>query len=367
MISFDFISDDDFRLGLESDCNEMLSAIQHSAYKSVHILAGSIVEAILIDTLIASGCVSKQNGLRMSLADAIAVAREKGIISETTAALSSVVKEYRNLIHPGRAIRLQETPTAESAQVAKALVAMVARDVEGWKQRNYGYTAQQIVSKLERDSSAVTIIFHILAEARPSEIERLLLVILPNAYLRASAAEETPDHVLSAYIQCYRTAFEQAPKALKKKVMDKFVKMLKEESDSIILPYEIAFVRGSDLQYLPQSDAQLVADHLVGRMQTGVTEPLLEALEGIGTFLTESSVNRFVDPLVKAVLRSSDSNLRRLARNRLVSEWYRMPSVIDNLTKARLDAWIDLYRGQDQVGYVEILEEIKAEREEIPF
>lgn len=367
MLSFDFISDDDFRLGLASDYSEMLSAIEHSAYKSTHILAGSIVEAMLIDTLVASEHVSKQDGLKMSLAQAIATAREKGIISETTAELCSVVKEYRNLIHPGRAIRLRETPTADSAQVAKALVAIVAREIEGWKRRNYGYTAQQIVSKLERDSSAVTIISHILAEASPSEVERLLFIVLPDAYLRTSAAEETPDYVLSAYIQCYRTAFEQAPEALKRKVMGKFVKMLKEESDSIILPYEIAFVRGYDLQYLPQLDAQLVADHFVGRMQTGVTEPLLEALEGIGGFLLENNVDRFVDPLVKAVLHSRDSNLKRLARNCLVSEWFRMPSAIASLMKARLDAWISHYRERDQAGYVETLEGIKAELEEIPF
>lgn len=362
-MNFDFISDDDFRSGLESDYREMLAALEYNAYKSVHILAGSIVEAILIDTLIAGECVSRQNGLRMSLQEAIGLAKEKNVISETTAALCSVIKEYRNLIHPGKAVRLQGTPTAESAEVAKALVAIVARDIERWKRQRYGYTAQQIVSKLERDSSAVSIVSHILAETNPLEIERLLLTVLPNAYLRARAVEETPDYVLSAYIQCYRIAFEQASEDLKKRVMSKFVKMLKEEADSVILPYETAFVKGYDLIYLSPSDANLVAEHLVGRMKADLTAPLLEALEGLGTFLQENTIKPFVDSLVKAILRKS--NLSRLAKMTLISEGSRMSTPIYNLMERRIDEWINHYKKGGQVEYVEILEEVKAEF--IPF
>ncbi|MHC1682725.1 MAG: hypothetical protein AB6733_07225 [Clostridiaceae bacterium] len=365
--SFDFITDNEFRAGLETDYSEMLVAIENAAYKSAQVMAGSIIEAMLIDALIAGGHVSMENGLRMDLSEAINLAKEKGIISATTADLSSVIKGYRNLIHPGRSIRLKEIPTADSAQVSQALVAMVIREVEGWKRRDYGYTAQQIISKLERDSSAVSIISHIVAEANSSEVERLLLGALPNAYIQASVDDETPPYVLPGFIQCYRTTFKHSPEALKKKVMNKYIKMLKEESDTIILPYEIAFVRGSDLKYLSQQDARLAAEHFVGRMQNGVTTPLVEALEGIGAFLLESDIEGFVDPLVKVVLRSRDSNLKRLAKKRLISEWFTMPAGIDEAMKSRIDDWINLYKPKGKTEEVETLEEIKTEFEDIPF
>lgn len=364
--SFDFITDNEFRAGLETDYREMLVAIENAAYKSAQVMAGSIIEAMLIDTLIAGGHVSMENGLRMDLSEAINLAKEKGIISATIADLSSVIKGYRNLIHPGRSIRLKEIPTADSAQVSQALVAMAIREVEGWKRRDYGYTAQQIISKLERDSSAVSIISHIVAEANPSEVERLLLDTLPDAYIQASVDYETPPYVLPGFIQCYRTTFEHSPEALKKKVMNKYIKMLKEESDTIILPYEIAFVRGSDLKYLSQQDARLAAEHLVGRMQNSVTVPLVEALEGIGAFLLESDIGSFVDPLAKVVLRSRDSNLKRLAKKRLMSEWITMPVGIDKAMESRIDDWINLYKSKGQTEEVETLEEIKAELD-IPF
>jgi hypothetical protein len=44
MSLFDFISGDKFRLSLESDYQELQSAMQVEAYKAVHVLAGSIVE-----------------------------------------------------------------------------------------------------------------------------------------------------------------------------------------------------------------------------------------------------------------------------------------------------------------------------------
>jgi hypothetical protein len=61
MISFDFITHDDFRRSLESDWVELESCYGSKAWKSVHVLAGSIIEALLIDCLSSStGCTVSQ-------------------------------------------------------------------------------------------------------------------------------------------------------------------------------------------------------------------------------------------------------------------------------------------------------------------
>jgi len=53
--------------------------------------------------------VSREQALKMDFGEALNVCKEKKVILSKTAALSSVVKGYRNLIHPGRLIRLNET------------------------------------------------------------------------------------------------------------------------------------------------------------------------------------------------------------------------------------------------------------------
>jgi hypothetical protein len=94
-----------------------------------------------------------------------------------------VIKEYRNLIHPGRIIRLKEKVNSNSAQVACSLVDIVIDEISSKKYENYGYTAEQIIQKLERDSSVNAIIIHLLKSLNPIEIERLLLKVLPEKYL----------------------------------------------------------------------------------------------------------------------------------------------------------------------------------------
>ena len=78
----------------------------------------------------------------MDFGEALNVCKEKKVISSKTAALSSVVKGYHNLIHPGRLIRLNETISRSSAEVVRALVSIVVDEVEKRKRENYGYTAE---------------------------------------------------------------------------------------------------------------------------------------------------------------------------------------------------------------------------------
>jgi len=55
MPNFDFVSDEKFRFSLEKDYQELTLSLQNGAWKAAYILAGSIVEAILIDYFLAAG------------------------------------------------------------------------------------------------------------------------------------------------------------------------------------------------------------------------------------------------------------------------------------------------------------------------
>lgn len=54
-LTFDFITETEFRQGLQEDYAELLKCEGVSAWKAVHVLAGSIVEAVLVDYLVGAG------------------------------------------------------------------------------------------------------------------------------------------------------------------------------------------------------------------------------------------------------------------------------------------------------------------------
>ena len=56
---FNFITTRDFRTSLENDYKELCSCLETGCWKAAHVLAGSIVEAVLIDYLVATGFHTK--------------------------------------------------------------------------------------------------------------------------------------------------------------------------------------------------------------------------------------------------------------------------------------------------------------------
>lgn len=119
MLNFDFVSDEKFRFSLEKDYQELTSSIQNGAWKAAHLLAGSIIEALLIDYLLATG-LQHTDLLNMTLEDAIRLSAEKGALSEKTEYIVYTIKSYKNLIHPDRSIRLNENIEEGSGRVAQA-------------------------------------------------------------------------------------------------------------------------------------------------------------------------------------------------------------------------------------------------------
>ena len=78
---------------------------------------GSVIEAILIDHLVAVkyNSLTTEQLLRLDLGKAISACKSLNILSDNTAHLCVVIQDYRNLIHPGRVIRLKEEVTQERA------------------------------------------------------------------------------------------------------------------------------------------------------------------------------------------------------------------------------------------------------------
>jgi hypothetical protein len=369
MAIFDYITSDEFRKSLESDYQEISRCFDAGAWKAVHVLAGSIIEAVLLDYISAEGFTSHDEALKMDLGTAINLCKDKKVISSRTSDLSSVIKSYRNLIHPGRLIRQQENIDKNSAEVARALVAIVVDEIEKQKRDKYGYTAEQIVVKIRRDSSVDTVISDIIKKANPKEIEKLLMKILPKAYMESSQEFDEIKHLPKSLSICFRTAFEQSSEELRKKVSDDFPRIIKEESDQFLFSYGKLFFRAADMQYLSQEDIEITKKYLLGRLESD-PEGWISTLIGIGKYISEGEVNKFTDPLIR-IINGVDNEDSGESKKRLIEESKTMSNDLQLKVTARLNDWIFAYRRKRNEKAIAKTENIKSSIDpsigDIPF
>ena len=145
-----FISDPQFRELLRRDITAVNSALDNGEWKAATVLAGSVIEAILLDAVKAfdtknpskiSAAIQKlqssgkftrpirQNPEEWVLHHLIEVGSELNLITDPTAGECRIAKDFRNLVHPGLAVRLAQTCDRGTALSAIAAMEHVIRDL----------------------------------------------------------------------------------------------------------------------------------------------------------------------------------------------------------------------------------------------
>ncbi|UFZ03169.1 hypothetical protein LQG66_28600 [Bradyrhizobium ontarionense] len=130
-----FISDADLRDSIRLDLSTATSALHNGEWKAATVLAGSAAEALLLwaigPTPDLTNVPVKTKGPpdEWALGVYIAVADSLGLIKRPTAQQITLAKDFRNLIHPGRAQRLGETCDKGAALTALAAVELIVRDL----------------------------------------------------------------------------------------------------------------------------------------------------------------------------------------------------------------------------------------------
>ncbi|HET7152249.1 MAG TPA: hypothetical protein VFJ29_00655 [Candidatus Kapabacteria bacterium] len=347
MTSFNFISGDDFRICLDRDYKELQNAIETQSWKSAIVIAGSIIEAILIDYLVSEN--HDTDPLRMEFVEVIRICKQRNLLTERSEQLSHVIRNYRNLIHPGREIRLKEKVDRNAAIIASTLVDMVVEEIAEKRKATYGYTAEQIITKLEKDSSSHAIIPELLKGTKEKELKRLLIEILPNRYFEI----ETPDldtyainwdyirPIQKAFKNCFRHAFNMVSDDAKKTITKKFVTVIREENEYKVLTYETVFFRASDLEYLVSEDVSLVKQHLFSQLRNNINENLLDAINGLAPYINPNKLEIFklVDPLITSTIRHQDETIKLNARMWLITNFDEFTEPVRAMVLGRFDVW----------------------------
>lgn len=134
---FTFVTDQAIRSILERDYQEIQRAFIAKCWKSVIILTGGAVEAILTDLLLTHNSQAKSSSKapksvdirKWSLNDLIEVAVDLKLVSAGIEKLSHSLREYRNLIHPGNEVRSNLVFDAEEAKIALEVLNILHRDL----------------------------------------------------------------------------------------------------------------------------------------------------------------------------------------------------------------------------------------------
>ena len=144
-----FIPDPQLRESIRGDIGAVNRALSHAEWKAANVLAGSAIEALLhwklsqpsLTSAQIAAAVQARVGRRemvnprsldldtWTLEHFIGVAHEFGYIKDNTLSEAKLAQNYRNLIHPGRVARLDETCDRGTAFSAVAALEHVVRDL----------------------------------------------------------------------------------------------------------------------------------------------------------------------------------------------------------------------------------------------
>lgn len=291
-MEFDFITDEKFRNILERDYEELSQCIESKSSKSVLILSGSIIEAILTDYFLnfPPDGYNKKKILSLALYDLIDLAKEAKLITQSTKDLSSVIKNFRNLIHPGRELRKSETFDFDTAVVAKSLLNIIVKEIRENYLNNLGYSANDLVSKLQNDALSQTIFEKLLTKVHKSEKSKLFNILVDNELDAYSFNDEIKNP--KKYINILKTQIDRA--VIESQLRKLIYKIETGERWEVLAYYDTLH---PEINYLMQEEVELILLYILNVYSELASDKeqvtrlnRLNLYSSFGTYLTTESI-----------------------------------------------------------------------------
>lgn len=127
----DFIDDDELKNNLRMDISSVNTALINGEWKAATVLSGSVCEALLLWRLTQEDPRPPDEVLqKWVLHQYIEAAARFKIIRPQTEKQATLAKDFRNLIHPGRATRLAQECNRGTALSAVAAVELIVQDLK---------------------------------------------------------------------------------------------------------------------------------------------------------------------------------------------------------------------------------------------
>lgn len=344
---FNFVRNQFLRSNLERDYAELRNALRVKASKAAVVLSGSIIEAILVDYVLPCRQSKRGDPTKWGLKMLIEECDGK-VLSSQAVELSTVVRDYRNLIHPGRLLGENEVVDQDTAEVAFRLVSIISRQVRQAKFERGEMAAESLADRIVMEQHVGTVLSDLLRPLTKKELERLALEVLPNRVQDTlgfvNPEDEQYQETVLRYRQCYRIVYSALADAAKRKATKGVVDAVRGADESTAIVYEDVFLEAGDTANLTEANRRLLLRHLLGRLDAGPTRPLREALRGIGKYLMPSEVSKLLRVFATDIA-GGKSRTVALSRAALVREAKEMSEdtraklleVLDNYAQALRD------------------------------
>ncbi len=287
-LDLSFVRDESLRLILERDWEEIGKCTEAGSHKAVLVLAGSVIEAILVDYMLANPPSSANAPtvaqiLKMELGPLIQLAQQEQIVNADTRDIANVLREFRNLIHPGRELRLKAKIGPDRADIAKGLVCLVAEDLRAAYAKIPGHTADEVIEQIVRDPAKVHVAEYLVEKTHPQEREKLFR-LLPQ---QVDVERTRMPQVLAALLAVHRALKSALPPVVLQTEAAKVVAALNEGHAALVR--SLLFFR-DDLQLLDDKDRTAILVYLLRNIaNTSLTSAAFHAgldLKFVGRYMT---------------------------------------------------------------------------------
>ncbi len=128
---FSFVQNQQLRMIIERDFNEIIRCRNLKCYKAAIILCGSSIEALLYDSLVAKKVLpNDKNNDEPDLCKLINRATSAGLITKGIKEFSHSLRNFRNLVHPIKELNEKYKIDEPEANASFAVLNMVIRDLK---------------------------------------------------------------------------------------------------------------------------------------------------------------------------------------------------------------------------------------------
>lgn len=255
---------------LISDYRDLQGCLEDGLWKPAVVLAGSIIEAVLFDFLVSEGTkVEEISGL--TLGGLISRARTNSVIDEKTEKISSAIKDYRNLIHPGRSFVDGVSADRATAEIANALLSLVLDDISKKRMASPSKTAADVFSAILSDPSKIHIAKFLVAPLSDDEFRIFLLELIPEALINeySSSELETDETRIALLRRLFHSVYHESSPEIQTAVAERYVRVLKDEAETVVSVHTNYLFTVEYLLYLNVDAKKMVKEHMKGRLKSG--------------------------------------------------------------------------------------------------
>ncbi len=290
--TFSLVRNREIRQILISDFRDLQGCLEDGLWKPAVVLAGSIIEAVLFDFLVSEG-VAAEDIEGVTLGGLISRAKAKSVIDEKTEKISSAIKDYRNLIHPGRSLADGVSANQATAEIANALLSLVLDDISKIRMASPTTTAADILGAILSDPSKIHFVKHLIAPLSADENRILLLELIPEALINeySTSDVELDNTRVTLLKRLFHVVYSNAPSEVQVAAAGRYVKVLRDEPEAIVSVHTNYLFTVEFLGLLAGEQRDIVKEHMKGRLfasQMAVED--LPDYESISYYFDESEI-----------------------------------------------------------------------------